>query len=69
MLYIIVENRCAINMISVKLQYMICKVYNTENNSHQKGKYSYECQYMMKDMNINEQLLHDHLSCSCASIN
>ena len=24
---------------------------------------------MMKDMNINEQLLHDHLSCSYASRN
>ena len=55
-------------MISVMLQYMICKVYNTDN-SHAKLKYPYECQYMMKDITINEQLLHDHVLCSYASRN
>ena len=48
---------------------MICKVYNTDNNSHAKLKYAYECQYMMKDININEKLLHDHVSCSYTSRN
>ena len=49
--------------------YDMYKVYNTEDNSHQKWKYPYECQYMMKDMNINEQFLHDYLSCPYASRN
>ena len=56
-------------MISVMLQYVICKVYNTNNNSHGKLKYPYECQYMIKDININEQLLYDHMTCSYASSN
>ena len=40
-----------------------------ENNPHQKSKYSYECHYMMKDINMNANLLYDNLSCKYVSIN
>ena len=39
-----------------------------ENNPHQKSKYSYECHYIMKDININANLLHDNLLCEYVSI-
>ena len=39
-----------------------------ENNPLKKSKYSYECHYIMKDININANLLHDNLSCEYVSI-
>ena len=39
-----------------------------ENSPHQKSKYSYECHYIMKYININAKLLHDNLSCEYVSI-
>ena len=48
---------------------MICKSIQYGEQSHQKSKYSYQCHNIMKDININTNLLHDNLPCSYVSIN
>ena len=44
-------------------------VHDIENNPDQKSKCAYECNYIMKHVDITGNLLHDNLACSYVCMN
>ena len=57
---VIFENLCFYDIVSIMLLYV--KVQDIKNNADQKSECAYECNYIMKDIDIGN-LLHDNLSC------
>ena len=61
MLCVILENLCVYYIESVMLLYV--KVQDIKNNPDKMSKCAYDCNFIMKHVDITGNLLHDNLSC------
>ena len=61
---VIFENLCVYYIVSVMCYCTLyVKVQDIENNPDQRSECTYECNYIMKHVEITRNLLHDNLSC------
>ena len=60
---VILENLCVYYIVSVMLLYVVCKGTGYQEQSWSKIKMYYECNYIMKHVDITGNLLHDNLCC------
>ena len=60
---VIFENLCVYDIVSVILLYVVCKGIGYQGLSWLKSECAYECNYIMKHVDITGHILHDDLSC------